>query len=304
MIYDMLVVGGGPCGYAAALYGGRAGLSVLLLEKLSPGGQMATTDMIDNYPGFPEGINGFDLAMLMKQSAERFGLRTETADVTGAELEGDIKVLRTDGGKYEGRTVVIATGASPKELGLERERELRGRGVSYCATCDGMFYRGKTVAVAGGGDTAAADALYLSRICEKIYLVHRRDSLRAAKTYADKLAACKNVEFVWNSGVTALRGEGKLEGVEVTDKNSGEKRELAVDGLFVAVGSRPNSESFGGALKTDERGYICADETTRTELPGVFAAGDVRTKALRQVVTAVADGAVAAHFAEEYLSMK
>ena len=302
-IYDVVIIGGGPGGYTAALYAARDNLTVLLLEKLTPGGQMGTTDVIDNYPGFPEGINGFELAMQMKQGAERFGVETKLSEVLSVDLKGAVKQIRTADGTYQAKTVVLASGAHPRELGLAEERELRGRGVSYCATCDGMFYRGKTVVVVGGGNTAAADVLYLSKLCKKVYLVHRRDTLRASKVYLDPLQKAENVEFVWDSEVQEILQDGKVQGVLVRNKKSGEKTELSCDGLFVAVGYLPNTGLFRSQVETDEAGYVLADETTRTSLPGVYAVGDLRRKPLRQVVTAAADGAVAAHFIEEYLSI-
>nr|WP_304431289.1 thioredoxin-disulfide reductase [Acutalibacter muris] len=300
-IFDLMIIGGGPAGYTAALYGARAGLTVGLMEKLAPGGQMGTTDMVDNYPGFPEGINGFELAMKMKAGAERFGARTISAEVTGLELSGDIKTLQTPKEVYKARTVILATGAQPRELGLPRERELRGKGVSYCATCDGMFYRGKTVAVVGGGNTAVADALYLSRLCEKVYVIHRRDKLRAPQIQQQNLEMAGNVEFVWDSIVKELRFEERLTGLVTEDKNTGECRELSCAGVFVAVGQVPETELFKGQVQLDEAGYVSAGEDCRTNIPGVFAAGDLRAKTLRQIVTAAADGAVAATAAQEYL---
>ena len=300
--FDVIVIGGGPGGYTAALYAARAGFSVRVLEKLAPGGQMATTDRIDNYPGFPEGIEGFELAQKMKQSAERFGVTTRMREVLEVSLAGEIKEVRTKKETLTARTVVLATGAYPRELGLPEENALRGRGVSYCATCDGMFYRGKTVCVAGGGNSAAEDALYLSRLCEKVYLIHRRDQLRASKVYVDLLEKVENIEMVWNSGVTKILHEDTVTGVAVQDKITGESREIPCDGLFVAVGRIPESALFAGQVALSEAGYVLADETTRTNLPGVFAVGDLREKPLRQVVTAAADGAVAAHFIEEYLA--
>ena len=302
MLYDVIVIGGGPGGYTAALYAARANLSVAILEKLSPGGQMGTTDVIDNYPGFPQGVNGFELAMQMKEGAERFGAQTQLAEVTQVELAGQVKTVHTSGGDYQARTVVLATGAHPRELGLPGERELRGRGVSYCATCDGMFYRGKTVVVVGGGNTAVSDVLYLSRLCEKVYLVHRRDTLRASKVYLDPLQKAENVEFVWDSEVKQLLRDQAVTGVRVRNKKTGEERDIPCAGVFVAVGYLPNTQLYRGQVELDEAGYVLADETTRTNLPGVFAVGDLRKKPLRQVVTAASDGAVAAHFIEEYLN--
>ena len=302
MLYDVIVIGGGPGGYTAALYAARANLSVAILEKLSPGGQMGTTDVIDNYPGFPQGVNGFELAMQMKEGAERFGAQTQLAEVTQVELAGQVKTIHTSGGDYQARTVVLATGAHPRELGLPGERELRGRGVSYCATCDGMFYRGKTVVVVGGGNTAVSDVLYLSRLCEKVYLVHRRDTLRGSKVYLDPLQKAENVEFVWDSEVKQLLRDQAVTGVRVRNKKTGEERDIPCGGVFVAVGYLPNTELYRGQVELDEAGYVLADETTQTNLPGVFAVGDLRKKPLRQVVTAASDGAVAAHFIEEYLN--
>ena len=301
-VYDMIVVGGGPAGYTAALYAARAGLDVVVLEKLSAGGQMALTSQIDNYPGFPEGVDGFALGEQMQQGAERFGARTELADVYAMDLKAEPKRLQTSEGDFYGRTVVIATGAGPRELGLPREKALVGRGVNYCAACDGMFYKGKTVVVAGGGNSAAGDALQLSRVAEKVLVVHRRDALRAAKVYHQALEKAPNVEFVWNSVIEELVSDGKLKAVRVRDVKSGEVREIPCDGLFVSIGRKPSTELVAGQLELDEGGYIVAGESTRTSIPGVFAAGDVRTKALRQIITAAADGAAAAHGAEEYLA--
>lgn len=301
-VYDMIIVGGGPGGYTAALYAARAGLKALLIERLSAGGQMALTHQIDNYPGFPQGIDGFTLAEYMQQQAERFGTQTMYAEVTSVDLHSSPKAVETTGGTCYGKTVVLATGANPRELGVEMEKELVGRGVSYCAACDGMFYRGKTVVVVGGGDTAAADALLLSRVAQKVILVHRRNSLRATKVYHESLASTQNVAFQWNSVVAQLLHDGKVTGVRLRDVVSGEETEIPCDGVFVAVGRKPATELFADQIQLDSAGYIAADESTRTNIPGVYAVGDVRTKALRQVVTAVADGAVAVHQAEEYLA--
>lgn len=301
-VYDMIVVGGGPGGYTAALYAARAGLDTLVLEKLSAGGQMALTEVIDNYPGYEEGIDGFTLGEKMQQQAQRFGAKTGYAQVERAGLTASPKVLHTSEGDFYARTVVLATGADPRQLGLENETALTGRGVAYCAACDGMRYKGKTVAVVGGGNSAAEDALLLSRIAEKVILIHRRDTLRATKVYQQPLMNAQNVEFRWNSTVTELLHDGKLTGVKLRDVNTGEETVLPCDGLFISVGRKPASQLAEGQLELDAGGYIAADETTKTSVPGVFAVGDVRTKLLRQVVTAVADGAVAVHMAEEYLA--
>lgn len=302
MVYDVVIVGGGPAGYSAALYCARANYSVLLLEKLSPGGQMGTTDWVDNYPGFPEGIGGFELSMQMKQGAERFGVETRMVEVTDINLDGDIKTVKTTSGEIQSKTIILASGSSPAELGVKGERELRGKGISYCATCDGMFYRQKTVAVVGGGNTAAADLLYLSKICSKVYIIHRRDKLKASAIYNKSLENLPNVEFLYNSEVRGLIGDERLSAIDVYNKDTQETSKLPIDGLFIAIGSKPNSQLYAGKLQLDSRGYIPADETTRTEIPGVFAIGDLRSKPLRQIITAASDGAVASYFVEEYLN--
>ena len=301
-IYDVIIIGGGPGGYTAALYTARAGLDVLLLEKLSAGGQMALTSQIDNYPGFEEGVDGFMLAEKMQTGAERFGAKTELAEVYSLDLKDKIKKVDTSEGVFYGKTVVVSTGASPRELGIEKEQSLVGRGVNYCAACDGMFYRGKTVVVVGGGNSAAADAMLLSRICEKVIVVHRRDTLRATKIYHGPLMQAENVEFQWDSVVTELIYEDRFKGVRLKNVKTGEETELSCDGIFVSVGRKPVTEFLEGQIELDKGGYIVADESTRTNIPGVFAVGDVRTKVLRQVVTAVSDGAVASHYIDEYLA--
>lgn len=302
-IYDMLIIGGGPGGYTAALYAARSGRDALVLEKLSAGGQMALTSDIDNYPGFAEGVDGFTLGEKMQQHAERFGAKTELAEVFSLNLEGLMKSAETSEGTFYARTIVLATGASPRPLGVEGEDEMLGRGIHYCAACDGMMYRGKTVVVVGGGNTAVEDALLLSRVAAKVILVHRRDSLRATKIYHDPLMASENVEVRWNSAVAELvRENGKMTGVKLRDTVTGEISDLACDGVFVSIGRAPANELVQGKVELDAAGYVVADESTRTSVPGVYAVGDVRTKAMRQVVTAVADGAVATHYAEEYLA--
>lgn len=301
-IYDMIVIGGGPGGYTAALYAARAGLKVIVLEKLSAGGQMALTNQIDNYPGYEEGIDGFTLGEKMQQQAERFGAETEMAEVIAVRLDSRIKEVETDEGTFYGKTVVISTGANPRELGVPGEKTLVGRGVNYCAACDGMFYKGKTVVVVGGGNSAAADALLLSRIAEKVILVHRRDTLRATKIYHEPLMNAPNVEFRWNSVISELLYDSKVVGVKVKHVDTGEESVIGCDGVFVSIGRSPASQLVKDQIAIDPSGYIVADESTETSLPGVFAVGDVRTKVLRQVVTAVADGAMAAHHAEAYLA--
>jgi thioredoxin reductase (NADPH) len=272
------------------------------VEKLAAGGQMAQTHQVDNYPGFEDGIDGIDLADKMQDQAHRFGAETIYAQVEQLELEAVPKTVHTDQGDYFAKTVVIATGANPRKLGLPMEQEFTGRGVHYCAACDGMFYRGNTVVIVGGGNTAAADALALSRIAQKVYVVHRRDTLRATKLYHKPLLEAKNVEFLWNSAITALEGDGRLSGVMVKDLQNGQERFLEVNGLFVSIGRVPATALVEGQLQLDQAGYIQAGENTESSLPGVYAVGDVRSKQVRQIVTAVADGAVAAHAAESYLA--
>lgn len=302
-VYDMIVLGGGPGGYTAALYGTRAGLDTLILEKMTPGGQMALTHQIDNYPGFSEGIDGFTLGMQMQQQAERFGARTVMTEVLAVELEKPVKRIVTDSGEYLARAVVLSTGANPRPLGVPGEEKYLGRGIHYCAACDGMFYRGKTVVVVGGGNTAAADALLLSRVAKEVHLVHRRDSLRATKIYHDPLLQAENVHIHWNSAVSALtETDGQLSGVVLRNVQTGEESPLSCHGGFVSIGRDPASALFRGQVTLDEAGYVVADESTKTNLPGVFAVGDLRTKALRQVITAASDGAMAAYAAEEYLA--
>lgn len=300
-IYDVAVVGGGPAGYTAALYATRAGLDTVLIEKLSAGGQMTETAQIDNYPGFPDGIDGFTLGAAMQQGAVRFGAETLNAEVLSLNLTASPKQIKTDTADIYAKTVILATGATHRHLGVENEQALVGRGVGYCAACDGMFFRGKTVAVVGGGNSAAADALYLSRICKKVYVIHRRDTLRATKIYHEPLMQAQNVEFKWNSRVVELLAEQRLTGAVIESTLDGAREALTLDGLFISIGRTPATDLVKGQVALDEAGYVVADETTKTSLAGVFAVGDVRTKALRQIVTATADGAVAAHFAEEYL---
>lgn len=301
-IYDVVIIGGGPAGYTAALYASRAGLDTLVLEKFSVGGQMTLTDAIDNYPGFEEGIDGISLGFKMQQGAERFGAKTEYDEITAVDLKDKIKIIKGASNEYRSKTVIIATGANPRELGLEKEAELTGRGVHYCAHCDGRFYKDKVVAVIGGGNSAASDALYLSGLAKKVYLIHRRDSLRAEKIYHKPLSEAKNVEFVWNSVVESFVAENRVKGVKIRNLRNSQVSDLECDGVFVSIGRKPSTELFEGQLEIDAYGYIVADESCRTNLEGVFAAGDVRVKPFRQIVTAVSDGATAAHFAEKYIA--
>lgn len=301
-IYDMLILGGGPAGYTAALYAARAGLDTLLIERMSAGGQMALTGEIENYPGFDEGVDGFTLGMKMQNAAEKYGAKTEYDEVTEVDFSGKIKKVRTVGGEFFGKTVVISTGANHRELGVNGESELVGRGVHYCAHCDGRFYKDKTVAVIGGGNSAVSDALYLSRLAKKVYLIHRRDSLRAEKIFEEALKNADNIEILWNSKVEDFITDGRVTGLKLRSTQSEKVSEIECDGVFVSIGRKPATEFLQGIVALDKNGYIIADESTKTEIDGVYAVGDVRTKPLRQIVTAAADGAVAVHFAEEYLN--
>ena len=301
-IYDTAIIGGGPAGYSAALYAARAGLDTLVIERMGVGGQMAITDVIDNYPGFEEGVDGFSLGMKMQQSAERFGAKTEYKDVLSVDFSENIKKLNTSSGTVLARTIIIATGANPRQLGIDGEKELIGKGIHYCAHCDGRFYKDKTVMVVGGGNTAASDVIYLSRIAKKVILVHRRDTLSATKIYHEQIAKLKNVEFHWNSTVAEFLSDSKITGVKLKNAKTNEESTVLCDGIFISIGRSPATEIFKDHVEIDNRGYIVADESTKTNVPGVFAVGDVRTKVLRQVVTAVADGAVSVHYADEYLA--
>lgn len=300
-MYDIIIIGSGPAGLAAAIYGQRAKLSVLVIEKQPmSGGQIINTSDVDNYPGMP-GMGGFELASKFRAHADAMGAKVVTAEVKAFELSGDVKKIITEDATYEAKTVVIATGATHRKLDVPGEEQLAGAGVSYCATCDGAFFRGKEVAVIGGGDVALEDALFLSRISKKVYLIHRRDEFRGAKSLQEKVFQAENIEVVWNTVVETIDGDGLVEGLALRQTKTGEHRILSVQGVFVAVGIQPNSELFQGTLDMDEGGYIRAGEDGVTSIPGVFAAGDVRTKMLRQVITAAADGANAVTSAERYL---
>lgn len=305
--YDVAIVGQGPAGMTAALYAARAGLSVVMFERMGPGGQMSETERLDNYPGFAEGVDAFDLAFAMSAQAVRFGAVSVGDEVTALDLSESTKRVSTASGKvFEADAVILAMGAEPRPLGVSREDELAGKGVSYCATCDGGFFRGKTVVVVGGGNTAAGDVLYLSRICDRVHLVHRRNALRADAVYAEPLSDLPNLTFHLDSVVDALHDEdGRLSSVDVRNVKTGQVDRLSSSALFVAVGTRPRTATLEGTgVLLDDAGYVVADETGRTNVAGVFAAGDVRTKQLRQVSTAVGDGANAATSAFEYLSLR
>lgn len=301
MVYDVIIIGSGPAGLAAAIYGKRARLRTLVIEKQPmSGGQILNTYEVDNYPGLP-GIGGFELGQKFREHAEKMETEFVTAEVTGIAEEEEIKRVLTDKGEYETKTIILATGANHRKLGVPGEEELCGMGVSYCATCDGAFFRGRTVAVVGGGDVALEDALFLERACKKVYLIHRRNEFRGAKVLQEQVAQAENIEVIWDTVVEEIKGDGQVQALALFDKKKEEKSELPVDGVFIAVGIEPNTAQIEDAVELDEGGYIIAGENTKTSVQGIFAAGDVRTKPLRQVVTAAADGANAITAVENYL---
>ncbi len=301
---DVLIIGAGPAGLSAGIYAARAGLSVVLLEELVPGGQLASIDKLENYPGFADGINGFDAALALRSQAERFGARIVSDRAVGIEVGAATSfTVKGAQGTYEARSVIVATGAKPVPLPVDGAEALVGKGVSYCATCDGNFFRGKAVAVVGGGDSACADAVYLSRVASEVHLIHRRDALRANPWYAQQLEQLPNLTIHWDTVVTGVnQTEGRLSGLELENVQSHEASTLPVEGLFVAIGTRPETAWLEGCVDLDVSGYIVAGQGGATSQPGIFAAGDVRTTPLRQVVTAVADGALAAESAATFLS--
>lgn len=300
-MYDIIIIGSGPAGLSAAIYAQRACLDTIVIEKNGiSGGQVLNTWEVDNYPGFP-GVTGFELSRQFREHANKLGARVVQDEVVQVELSGNVKKVVCEEETYEARCVILASGAHHRTLEVPGEEELRGAGVSYCATCDGAFFRGRTVAVVGGGDAALEDAIFLARMCEKVYIVHRRDKLRGAKRLQERLQALENIEFVWNSETVAIEGNAQVEALRLRQTKTGEERRLDVDGVFIAVGIAPESELYEGQLELDEQGYIRADESGQTSVPGVFAAGDVRTKALRQILTAASDGANCVASAERYL---
>ena len=300
-MYDIIIIGSGPAGLSAAIYAQRACLDTIVIEKNGiSGGQVLNTWEVDNYPGFP-GVTGFELSRQFREHANKLGARVVQDEVVQVELSGNVKKVVCEEETYEARCVILASGAHHRTLEVPGEEELRGAGVSYCATCDGAFFRGRTVAVVGGGDAALEDVIFLARMCEKVYIVHRRDKLRGAKRLQERLQALENIEFVWNSETAAIEGNGQVEALRLRQTQTGEERRLDVDGVFIAVGIAPESELYAGQLELDEQGYIRADESGQTSVPGVFAAGDVRTKALRQILTAASDGANCVASAERYL---
>ncbi len=302
-MHDVVIIGGGPAGYTAALYSARAGLDTLVLEKLAAGGQMASAYSMENYPGFEEPINGSDLALKMERQARRFGAVVMFDNVTELMLDEEVKIVKTENNSHQCKAVILCMGASPKTLGLPREDYFRGSGVSYCAVCDGALFKGRTVAVAGGGDTAAEDALYLSRFCPRVYLIHRRDKLRASRSLQKELYSSNKIEIIWNSVIEEIIGRYGVEGLRIRDLKTDESKELSAEGLFVAIGTTPNTSLVEGKVKLDDAGYIITDDKMQTNIPGVYAAGDIRSKYLRQVITAAADGAIAAYSAEHFITL-
>ncbi len=302
--FDCMIIGGGPAGLTAGLYACRAGLKTALLEGMYPGGQIATTHILENYPGFPEGIGGPDISALMEQQATRNGLEILYEQAESADVAGPMKTIRTAAGEHTARAVILCMGAEPRKLGLPRENELRGRGVSYCATCDGSFFKDKVVAVVGGGDSACEEGAYLTRMARKVYMIHRRDRMRASAVVAQRVVEDSRVEVLWDTVVESLLGEGLLNGLTVKNVKTGATRQIAVDGLFIAIGVIPRSELVRGAVELTDDGHVKTDRHMRTNLAGVYAAGDLRDTPLRQVVTAAADGAIAADALSGYLMMR
>ena len=308
-VYDMIIIGSGPAGLAAGIYAKRAELSVLVLEKsLVSGGQIINTYEVDNYPGIP-GVNGFDLGMKMREHCETLQVPFVNAEVkefsVTDKMEGEIplkRIVTEDLTQYEARTVIIAAGARNRTLAVPGEPEFSGRGVSYCATCDGAFFRNRVTAVVGGGDVAVEDALFLARLCRKVYVIHRRKEFRAARVLCSRLLAMENVEVIWDTVVEEICGEGQVTGLKLANVRTEERSEIEIDGVFIAVGTVPESDLYKGSVQTDQGGYLIADETGRTSAPGVYAAGDIRTKQLRQVITAASDGANSVFTAEKYLN--
>jgi thioredoxin reductase (NADPH) len=300
-MYDVIIVGAGPAGMTAAIYTTRAGYKTLIVDKAAPGGQASNTDLIENYPGFPDGVSGPELMMKFYEQAGNLGAQYSFENITELKLEGDVEKVITPSNTYEARAVIIATGARPLTLGVPGEDKFIGKGVSYCATCDGFFFKGKNVVVVGGGDTAVQEALYLTKICSKVTLIHRRDQLRATKILRDKILANEKVEVIWDTVVEEIIGENQVEGVRIHNLKTGEKSILPTEGVFVFIGYLPNSDFLSSPIELDQRGYIISDSGLRTNIPGVFVIGDVRQKAIRQVATAVGDGAQVVVALSEYL---
>jgi len=299
--YELVIIGGGPAGLTAGIYAARARLNVVLFEKLVPGGQILITDWIENYPGFPDGISGMDLVGKMTDQAKRLGLNIKSNEVVSLDLSGKVKKIILDNGVVTAHAVILATGAHPRKLNVPGEDAFFGRGISSCATCDGPFYKNKVVAAVGGGDTAIQESIFLTKFAKKVYLIHRRDQLRATKILQERALADSKIEFVWNSVVTRIEGSDGLEKIVVKNVKTGEEKELAVDGCFIWVGILPNTDFIGNSVKLDDYGFVIANHKMETSVPGVFAAGDGRDTPLRQIATAVGDAALAAFSAEHYI---
>ena len=300
--YEVIIIGGGPAGLSAGIYAARARLNALLIEKGVAGGQILNTELVENYPGFPEGISGYDLTQLMYQQATKFGLEILTAEVTGVELKGGQKVIKTSEGDFVTKTLIIASGSEWAKLGVSGEKEFTGKGVSYCAICDAAFFTDQTVALVGGGNAAIAEALQLTKFASKVIVIHRRDQLRATRIVQEKAFAEPKIEFLWNTVVVGIEGKDVVERLRLRNVSSGEESTLQIAGIFIAVGLRPNTEYLNSALPLDANGHVITNEKMETEVPGIFAAGDVRSNSIRQVIAAVGDGATAAIYAERFIS--
>jgi thioredoxin reductase (NADPH) len=299
--YELIIIGGGPAGLTAGLYAARGGLNVILIEKIVPGGQIIITDWIENYPGFPEGISGPDLVQRMTEQVRRFDLSIENNEVVSVDFSEPVKKITLNDRTLTSHAIIISTGASPKKLGVPGEEIFYGKGISSCATCDGPFFKNSIVAAVGGGDTAVQESLFLTKFAKKVYLIHRRDKLRAAAILQKRALANEKIEMIWDSVLTDISGLTHVENITVKNVKTGDKRKFSVDGCFIWVGTIPNAQFLGDSLKLDEYGFIIADVNMETSVAGVFAAGDVRNTPLRQVVTAVGDGAIAAISAENYI---
>jgi len=303
-IYEVIVIGGGPAGLTASLYTSRSRLNTLLIEAGLLGGQMTTTADIENYPGFPQGITGDELSRLMEEQAKRFGLEVVSQQVVEVRLEGDKKVVKTEEGTYLCEALIICTGAEYRKLGVPGENELAGKGVSYCATCDGAFFQGSSIVVVGGGDSALTEALYLTKFAKEVTIIHRRDALRGTKIHQERVFANPKIKLIWDSVVEEIKGDSAVQSVLVRSVKTGDKTEYPIEGVFLFVGLLPKTQFLKGLVQMDEGGYILTDENCETTVKGIFAAGDCRRKLLRQIATAVGDGATAAFAAEQYLEVK